>query len=68
MTFKQTIQRIVDNHQYMRYKNVTIDAFTAQHILEVINNLSPKNQASVEKMVKTQEGFNKFLAFVWSRF
>jgi len=48
------------NKQMMKYQKQSIDLTTANAILTVINSLSPKNQAKVDKIP-----INKFIDFVW---
>ncbi len=68
MTFKETLEIAVRDKTMVRYRDKPIDLFTASAMLNVIKSLSQKNQEKVEKMVKIDAGFEKFLNFTWKQY
>jgi len=62
MTLYETCKKIIEEHQYMKYKGCAIDAVTAKAVVTVIDALSSENQAEVEKIPVP-----KFISFVWKQ-
>ena len=46
----ERIRQIVTEHQFAKVNEVCVDAFTAQHIIALHDNLNPKNQAKLLSM------------------